>query len=138
MQKKDNVRTHQQITFISLNRFCLLSDILHPLLIINEHNQAGWENTHPFQILFQVLKVLIKIYKIQRPGPFFFLLYCISFYISRHYFSQHFRTLFNIIKKEIFVTHFPFLMHLLNSPHHYQPKSNKRDIDLLLMLVTQI
>ena len=37
----------------------------HPLLLmIKEHNQGGWENTLPFYILFQVLKILMKVYKI--------------------------------------------------------------------------
>ena len=34
------VRTHQQIAFMWLNRFCLLSKTLPPPPVINEHNQA--------------------------------------------------------------------------------------------------
>ena len=41
----------------SCNRFCLPSKTRLPPPVINGHNQAGWENTHPFYILFQVLKV---------------------------------------------------------------------------------
>ena len=54
--------------------FFLLSRTLHPP-VLNGQYQAGWntnqnqiENIHLFDILFQVLKVLlIKIYKIQLP-----------------------------------------------------------------------
>ena len=78
----------QQILSVKLNPA--------PTPVINGHNQAGWENTNTFYILFQVLKVLIKICKMQRTG----LLFHISLYISRYHFSQLFRTSFNIIRKK--------------------------------------
>ena len=50
------------------------------------------KNKHLFCILFQVLKVvLLENYKIQLPGyQFFYLLFFISFYISRYHFVQIF------------------------------------------------
>ena len=101
------VRTHQQMTFITFNRFCQLSKTLPPPPVINGNNQAGWENTYPFYILFHVLKILIQIYKLQNPGLFFFVLR-ISFYISWYHFSQFFRTSFNIIRKNYFCQIFLF------------------------------
>ena len=56
-----------------LNRFCLLSKPLPPVLNANGQNQDGWntnqnqlKNTNLFHIVFEVLKVLfIKICKMQ-------------------------------------------------------------------------
>ena len=68
---------------------------------------------HSFYILLQVLKVLLlKIYKTQLPD----LILLMLFYISRYYFPQLFRTSFNIIRKKIFITKFPFLTDSLNPP----------------------
>ena len=79
------IRTHQQITFGSLNRFC------------------------PFFIEFQVLKVLFVInYKIHSYQTCYFLFY-ISFYISRCHVLQYSGTRFNLIWKKIFVGNFAFL-----------------------------
>ena len=60
--------------------FCPLSKTFHPLFLIWRQNQAGWnanqnqiKNIHLFDILFQVLKVLlIKNYKIKLPVLLFF------------------------------------------------------------------
>ena len=41
----------------------------------------------------------------------------LSVYISRHHFSQLFRTLLEIIWKKIFVTNYPFLTDSLKPPH---------------------
>ena len=74
------------------------------------------KNAHPLYIVFQVLKVLlVKICKINYQ-IFYFLLFYISFNISRYPFPQIFRTSFNITWKNIFVTNFPFLMDLLKPP----------------------
>ena len=80
---------------------------------INEHvhNQAGSENTHPFYTVFQISKVLIKIYKTQRPGLFFLLFY-ISFYISWYHFSPLFRDFYH---KFSFFNAFPQPCQTLNS-----------------------
>ena len=64
--------------------------------------------TKIFYIVFQVFEVLlIKICKMQSID-FLFLVVFISFYISRHHFSQVFRTLFNIIWKKAFRYKFSF------------------------------
>ena len=68
-----NVKDCQQITFVTLIRFCLLSKERPTPLVVNEQHQDGrntkqnqMENRFPFYIVFQVLKVLlIKICKIQ-------------------------------------------------------------------------
>ena len=74
------------------------------------------KNTCPFYIAFQVLKLLlIKKFKMQPPDLLFLVVF-ISFYISRCHFSQFFRTAFNINRKKIFVTNFPFLTDSLNPP----------------------
>ena len=63
-------------------------------------NQNRIKNTPPFYIVFQVLKLpLINICKINHQ-VFYFLLFCISFCISRHPFSQIIRTSFSIIWKK--------------------------------------
>ena len=60
------------------------------------------KNTCPFCVIFQVLKVrLIKTCKIE-PPDLLFIVVLISFYISKHHFSQIFRTLFNIYLKKDF------------------------------------
>ena len=46
----------------------------------------------------------------------YFILFYISFCITRYHFSQLLRTLFNITWKKIFVMIFPFLMDSLNPP----------------------
>ena len=74
----NQLRDCQQITFIMLNRFCLLSRNPHPP-VLNGQYQDGWntnqkqmKNAQPFYTVFQVLKVLlIKIYKIQPPDLLF-------------------------------------------------------------------
>ena len=96
------IRDCQQITFIMLNRFCLLSK-KNPPPVLNRQYQSGYntnqnqiKNACPFYIVFQVLEVLlIKICWIQPPDPLFHVVF-ISFYISRHHFSEVFRTSFNI------------------------------------------
>ena len=96
-----------------------------PLLpILNGQYQDGWntslnqmKNTPPFHIIFHVLKVLlIKICKIIQP-IFYFLLFYISFYITRHHFSQIFRTSFNIIWKKIFCLKFPLFNGFTQTPY---------------------
>ena len=66
------------------------------------------KNKCPFYIVFQILKaLLIKICKIEPPDLLFIVVF-ISFYISRYYFSQIFRTSFNIIWKKDFRHEFSF------------------------------
>ena len=74
------------------------------------------KNTPTVYIVFQVLKVLLtKNCKISHQIFYFLLLY-ISVYISRHHFSQMFRTVFNIIGKKDFFMNFPFLMNSIKPP----------------------
>ena len=101
------IRDHQQITFVTLNGFCLLKP--HPPpppLFFNDQYQVGWNaklnKTCLFYIAFQVLKVLIKSYKIATVSSFYFLLFCINFYISTYHFLQLFRLWFKIISKKRF------------------------------------
>ena len=97
----------QQITFIMLNRFCLLSKPPPPLFL-NRQNQDGWntnqnqmKNTHSFYIVFEVLKVLyIIICKIQLLD----LLFLVLCQILHHQISSFNRTL----SEKFFVTNFPF------------------------------
>ena len=57
------------------------------------------------------------------------LLFYISFYISRHYFSQIFRNSFNIIwkKKKIFVINFPFITNSVKPPPP-QPLNSQNEV----------
>ena len=74
------------------------------------------KNTYPFHIVFQVLKVrLINICTIELPDLLFLVLF-ISFYIVRYYFSQIFRTSFNIISTKGFCYEFSFLTDSLKHP----------------------
>ena len=75
-------------------------------------SKIKWKIHVWWYIVFQVLKVLLimKNTRLQLPYQFFyFLLFYISFNISRYHFLQLFRTSFNIFWKKIFVLHFPFL-----------------------------
>ena len=63
-------RDHQQITFITLKRFCQLrnSPLPLPLLLTDNSNQNPKKDICPFYIVFQVLNILlINIFKIQLP-----------------------------------------------------------------------
>ena len=72
--------------------------------------------TKIFYIVFQVFEVLlIKICKMQSID-FLFLVVFISFYISRHHFSQVFRTSFNIIWKKDFRHKFSFFNDFTQTP----------------------
>ena len=74
------------------------------------------KNKRIFYTVLQVLKViLIRSYIYQL---FYFLLFYFSFYVRRYNFLEHFRSLFNIIWKKIFVTSFPFLSDSLKPAPH--------------------
>ena len=93
------IRTHQQITFGSLNGFC------------------------PFFIAFQVLKVLFVIsYKIHSYQTCYFLFY-ISFYTSRCHVLQYCGTRFNIIWKKDFRREFCFFNEFNQTPHPLMAKN---------------
>ena len=82
-----------------------------------EYQAKSTEKYTPFLYLFQVLQVtLISICKISHQ-IFYFLLFCVSFYISRHNFSQIIRTSSIIIWQKNFVTNFPFLTDSLKPSH---------------------
>ena len=98
-----NVRDHQKITSIRLNRFCMLNKPPQPP-VRNRQCQTRWytnqnqvKNTCPFYIVFKVLKVLlIKIYKTQPPAILFLFVSNqlfhqeISFFIIFQIFNQHY------------------------------------------------
>ena len=72
---------------------------------------------------FKVLKVLaIKICKIQ-PLDLLFLVFFISFYISRYHFSHVFRTSFNIIWKKDFRHKFSFFNGFTQPLHPTLPQN---------------
>ena len=71
------------------------------------------KNMTPFYIAFHVLKVLLFTISHQ---IFYFLLFYIKFYISRHHFSQIFRTSFNIIWKKSFCHKFLFFNGFTQNP----------------------
>ena len=106
---------------------CQLSKPPNPL-VFNGQYQGGWntnqnqmKNTPPVYIVFQVLKVLLtKNCKISHQIFYFLLLY-ISVYISRHHFSQMFRTVFNIIGKKDFCHEFSFFNEFNQTPHAPRP-----------------
>ena len=85
-----------------------------------------------FNIAYYVF-IKAPIIQIQRHSHqlFCFLLFYISSSISRYHYSQILRTPFKVIRKNIFVTNFPFLMDSLQppapSPLPYQQKSAIHD-----------
>ena len=110
----DDIRTYflqvlrdcWQITFVTPDGFCLLSNKNPTPLFLTDNIKTDRILSKIFYIVFQVLKVLlIKICKIQSLDLLFLVVF-ISFYISRYHFSQVFRTSFNIIWKKIFLTIF--------------------------------
>ena len=81
----DAFRDCQQITFVMLNGFCLLSNPLPPNPpLLNGQSQDGWntnqnqlKNTPLFHIVFEVLKaVFIKICKMQPQDLLFLVALC--------------------------------------------------------------
>ena len=78
-----HVMVHQQINFITLSSFCLLSKTLFPTLVLNWNRQSSWmdyqtklnENTDTFYIAFQVLNVniIINFFNMQSRGLLFFI-----------------------------------------------------------------
>ena len=68
------------------------------------------KNTPAIYTAFQVLKVILVYIKICKMNHqiFYFLLFYTSLYISRHHFSQIFRTSLNIICKKGFRHKFSF------------------------------
>ena len=93
------LRDCRQITFGTLNRFCLFSKTPpppHPLFLTDNitmdrmPTKIKWKVHTFFYIVCQVLKVLlIKICKMQ-PADLLFLFVFISFYISRYSFFTNF------------------------------------------------
>ena len=111
------LRDFGQITFITLNGFCPLGKIYiyiyiyiknkTPLFLMN-NIKIDRILTNIFDIVFQVLKVLlIKICEMQSLDLLVLVVF-IGFYISRYHFSQVFRTSFQIIWKKKFRHKFSF------------------------------
>ena len=90
------------MTFVTLNRFCLLSNLPPPApLFLMDNIKLDRIPTeiasYLFYIVFQILKVILKkVFKV-RPPDLLFLFVFISFFISRYHFSQIFRTSFKNI-----------------------------------------
>ena len=76
---------------------------------------------------------LIKICKTQTPDLYLLGIVCITFYISKNYFWQTFRTSFNIIWKKDFCHKFYFFNGFTQTSH-LRPKSAQRDKSFLSML----
>ena len=85
-------RDHRQITFVALNRFCLLRKAFHPLFLMDNIKLDGI----PSKIKRKYTLVLncISSFKGTSYKKFVFVL---LFYISRYHFLQLFKTSFNII-----------------------------------------
>ena len=80
------------------------------------------KNTPPFQIVFQVLQViLINICRISHQ-IFYFLLFYVSFYISRHIFYKLLELHSSLSVKKIFVTNLSFLT---DSPKPLHPPNSQ-------------
>ena len=69
--QKEAIRDHRQITLVTLNGFCLLSKPPPPTPthVLNGNYQVGWNTKLNkmclfFFIVFQILKILIKSFKI--------------------------------------------------------------------------
>ena len=76
-----------------------------------------------FYFIFQALKVLLINIMRCNPSYFYFLLFYISFYISRYQFSELFRTSFNIsYLKNDFRYKFSFLIDSLKAPNSLTAK----------------
>ena len=123
-----------------LNGFCSLSEKSPISPALNGQYQDEWntkqnrmKNTPPFYIVFQVLQViLINICRISHQ-IFYFLLFYVSFDISRHYFLQIIRTSYIIIWKKDFCHKLSFFNWFAQTPAPpYRPKSAKRDKDFFV------
>ena len=91
-----------------------------PSLFLMDNVKMGriQTNTCPFYIIFQVLKVLFIKFVRYSHQIFYFLLFLLAFTSTDviSVFSYIFRTSFNIMWKNIFVTNFPFLIDSFKAP----------------------
>ena len=126
-----SIRDCQQITFVTLNRFCLLyyvkqtpPPLTRPPVLnrisrwIQNSNQNQVKKYTPFLHCissFEGTKICKMSHQI-----LYFLLFYTSLYISRHHFSQIFRTSLNIILKKDFHHKFSFFNRFITqaSPLH--------------------
>ena len=93
-----------------LNRFRRFQAKKPTVPALNGQCQDGW-NTNQNQMKKKITRYLLKVHLIKSCKTigqiFYFILFYISFYISRHHFLQILRTSFNnYLKKKIFVTTF--------------------------------
>ena len=134
----DDIRTYflqvlrdcWQITFVTPDGFCLLSNKNPTPLFLTDNIKTDRILSKIFYIVFQVLKVLlIKICKIQSLDLLFLVVF-ISFSISRYHFLQVFRTSFNIIWKKDFRHKFSFFNRFIqtHSPH---PLNSQNPLSLI-------
>ena len=115
------VGDHWQITFVTFNRFCLLSNPSSSLLLWTisswmEYQANYMKNTYLFYIVSQVLMVLlIKSYMIQLPVLLF--LVFLHWVLHRQIdVLQLFRTSCTIIRKKYFCHQFYFFNEFTQSP----------------------
>ena len=112
----DDIRTYflqvlrdcWQITFVTPDGFCLLSNKNPTPLFLTDNIKTDRILSKNFYIVFQVLKVLlIKICKIQSLDLLFLFVF-ISFSISRYHFYK-FLELHSTLSEKKIITNFPFL-----------------------------
>ena len=111
------LRDCRQITFVTLNGFCLLSKTpTRPPHVLNGQNQMKIHALFTLYI-FQVLKVLlINISKMQPLDLLFFVAFISFLPISRYHFSQIIWTSFNIIWRIDFGHKFSFFNGFTQTP----------------------
>ena len=100
-------------------------------------NQNEMKNTHPFYIVFEVLKVLrIIICKMQPLASqiFYFLLFYVRFYISISFFTNSQSFIQHLSEKQIFDMNFPFLTDSLKPPPPPPPFNDQNLLSVISFL----
>ena len=102
---------HQQITFVTINRFWPLA-LADDIKLDGIQTKLKWKAHILLTLYFKFWRLLsLKSFRIQWL-LLFFLLFYISFFISRY----HFHNFWNFTWKTIFVRNFSFLTDLFRSP----------------------
>ena len=127
---------HWQVTFVIINRFCVLPNPPLPTQCCSKLTTSGWmkhqaklnEKYTPAYIVKLNKKYtpvyIVKLNKKYTPTYIVVLFQVyISFYISRCHFLQLFRTSIRSIWKKIFISKFPFLMDSLKPLSLSSPSS---------------
>ena len=103
------LRDHWQITFVMLNRFCLLNKKTHTPLFLMDNSISSWMEYQAKSPVFQIWRYFL--WKVTRYSHQFiyFLLFYISLYISTCNFSQTFQNFIQNYLKRDFTHEFRFL-----------------------------